>query len=750
MSLSAAARGAASLRRAYRPRRPRHWNKGAPTLPRLRLLRPALSKKEIMQMYLSNGRPLAEFAAELQQAYNRARARISLDDLREMEYLVRLSLRLERWGRYKIQNAWGPRQWLTGILFLTYHYAMELTNGHAIYHGTYDRIGKSALANSDTYQWKLTMHPPHWSYDHNQNHHPFTNITGVDHDLAFYLYRASGKQDWKPYHLLQVPLFISMIVWLDLFIAWLMATSIAQGSGKTYWQAYKEAWPGYFKRMKENYWDYPLQKLWRFPQVWIGNFVAKTLGNAHILAMVAVEHLNDGLCYFEPAANETRQQYFLRQIVSTMNFYTDQRHEDLFTKGVNIHLEHHLYPDLPVNHLREFSREIQDICVRHRVPYMAKPWLEAVKDTIRAVFHYSLPVGEGEGWLSLLRHPLRTLERVGRAIRQLQPIGEFRPIGVLPSRILQVDKQSAGPGVYLKIKVPGAVRNRNWAAGSYINVQFDINGKKEVRQYSLLQPGRSSNFYEIFVKRIPGGCVSNHVATLQKGARIAIIGEPHCEFTLAGYERPKVFLAGGAGITPILSMLEDLADQQFRGALRLFYFVSDPSQILLAGRLDRLQRRLPGLRLENCCSSLGQRISKPMLSAVARELSDAEYYLCAPGAFMQKATRWLGALKVKSGDIYQERFVQNAPLRKVRANSRKHRVQLVASGRQLIVSEGQSLLEALRAAGIEHPSGCEKGLCKACECAKLSGITVLDNRKNQQTLITPCVDQARSDLELAL
>ncbi len=79
-------------------------------------------------------------------------------------------------------------------------------------------------------------------------------------------------------------------------------------------------------------------------------------------------------------------------------------------------------------------------------------------------------------------------------------------------------------------------------------------------------------------------------------------------------------------------------------------------------------------------------------------------------------------------------------------DGKDHVIWFARSDVEIIVDGGTTLLEAARQAGVHIASGCERGLCRACVCNKLEGLTHLDEHKaSPDTRITTCNSLPRSD-----
>ncbi|MGV7219187.1 ferredoxin reductase [Bradyrhizobium sp. UFLA05-112] len=164
--------------------------------------------------------------------------------------------------------------------------------------------------------------------------------------------------------------------------------------------------------------------------------------------------------------------------------------------------------------------------------------------------------------------------------------------------------------------------------GSHIDVLVPIDGRPQLRSYSLVGPC-ADGLYRIAVKRVAssrGGSVG--MWRLKAGERLTIF-EPRNSFELS-YGRPDyLLLAGGIGITPIYTMA--LALKQTDANFRLLYAARSSSDLALA---DELARYI-GERLQRFVSEEGQRID--IGGEIAQLDARGELYVCGPFGMLEAA-----------------------------------------------------------------------------------------------------------------
>lgn len=244
----------------------------------------------------------------------------------------------------------------------------------------------------------------------------------------------------------------------------------------------------------------------------------------------------------------------------------------------------------------------------------------------------------------------------------------------------------------------------DWSAGAHVELSVDGFDRK----YSLCG---KDGAYEIAILREDGGRGgSRHLhAVLREGAEVKMRG-PSNLFRLDEAAPHHVLIAGGIGITPILAMADRL---RARGA---------PYALHYAGRarahmayLDRLQAD-HGTALHLYPGDEGARAD--LAAIVAALPPGAQIHACGP-------ERMIAALEdltadLPEGTLHFERFATAAALLDP-DREQPFQVALADSGFSLTVPRDATLLDTLRAAGVDVASDCCEGLCGSCEVAVLDG-----------------------------
>ncbi|MCM2257583.1 MAG: PDR/VanB family oxidoreductase [Vicinamibacteria bacterium] len=226
------------------------------------------------------------------------------------------------------------------------------------------------------------------------------------------------------------------------------------------------------------------------------------------------------------------------------------------------------------------------------------------------------------------------------------------------------------------------------------------------RRYSLTSSSRDLGRYEICVLRAtPGRGGSAHLHDqLRVGDRLSGNG-PFNAFPLRREARHSVFIAGGIGITPFFSMMEEL--ERLSRPFELHYAARSPAHFLPVPDRGGRTSRYPG----------GVGTNRMDVGALLEPLSpDADVYVCGPQRLIEAvraeaAAREWPARRVHFESFGARRDPADAPLA----------VHLAVSGTRLEVQPGTSLLDALLAAGVWAPYECRRGECASCVTEVLAG-----------------------------
>ena len=283
--------------------------------------------------------------------------------------------------------------------------------------------------------------------------------------------------------------------------------------------------------------------------------------------------------------------------------------------------------------------------------------------------------------------------------------------------------------------------------GSHIDVAVGSacsgQGTPALRQYSLCQGPQETDRYRIGVKREAnsrGGSQWMHEAVRE--GDVLHIGEPRDNFAPAKDAGFHLLVAGGIGITPMLSMALHL---HAKGApFRLEYFVRSMEHAAFAHALERAPFRasvgfqvgVPRERLEDAARDL----------VGARPTPSSHLYVCGPAPFMGVIERVSEGVWPQ-GAVHREFF--GAATGQQSADG-AFTLRLARSGKELQVPAGVPIVEVLEASGIPIETSCRQGACGTCMVAVLEGTPdhrdsfLLPDEQVEGRCIITCVSRSRS------
>ena len=276
--------------------------------------------------------------------------------------------------------------------------------------------------------------------------------------------------------------------------------------------------------------------------------------------------------------------------------------------------------------------------------------------------------------------------------------------------------------------------------GAHIAVQTPSGA---VRQYSLVGDGEASDHYCIAIKREAesrGGSTSM-IDSAEVGTPLTI-SEPKNDFEM-DENHCYLFIAAGIGITPIYSMAKRAEEE---GAdFRLIYLARTPET---APYLEQLQDEF-GDRVQPHFT-MGEPDNRHDFWDDFERPGQELVYCCGPKGLIEEIQDVSGHWP--EGAV---RFEDFKPVEVIRPDDTAFDVTLTKSGKTLTVAADQSILEAMRDAGMATVSSCESGTCGTCKTRLLSGdvdhrdLVLRDDEKEDYIMI--CVSRAASgSLELDL
>lgn len=299
----------------------------------------------------------------------------------------------------------------------------------------------------------------------------------------------------------------------------------------------------------------------------------------------------------------------------------------------------------------------------------------------------------------------------------------------------------------------------DWFAGQYLTLALDTPHGTIRRAYTIASSPNQTRYLEITVKREADGIGSAFLHDhIRKGSLLNIIG-PAGTFTFDGQDAPGIVLiAGGVGITPMMSKIRSLLEQAWEHPVWLIYAVQTLDQVIFVNELKLLRDRHPNFQImlvptevtsanwKGARGFLTGQIIRDFIPGIATQ----RVHLCGPTPMMKAVLKMLRALGVAEDNLFTESF---GSIPADTGSDSGEEVQLVfkRSNRSVIARRGESMVRVAEANGIAIDYSCRSGECGSCRCKVLEGDvtmppgTSLSRKEIAKGQILACVARAVSN-----
>ncbi len=205
--------------------------------------------------------------------------------------------------------------------------------------------------------------------------------------------------------------------------------------------------------------------------------------------------------------------------------------------------------------------------------------------------------------------------------------------------------------------------NLEFLPGQYVNIA--VPGTGHTRSYSMSSgPGR--RLLSFLVRIVPGGAISGYLTERARiGDRLELTGPMGC-FYLRELTRPALLLAGGTGLAPLLSMLEQLARRPAGQPVRLLYGVTSDQDLVHLDTLEAFADTVGGFTFDHCVADPASTARNTgfvtgLLDRPALYDGDADVYLCGPPPMVEAVRAHIGSLGVTPAGFHYEKFTPAVP-----------------------------------------------------------------------------------------
>lgn len=274
----------------------------------------------------------------------------------------------------------------------------------------------------------------------------------------------------------------------------------------------------------------------------------------------------------------------------------------------------------------------------------------------------------------------------------------------------------------------------DYSAGAHI--EFDL-GDAGKPCYSLVDWPDACDDYTIAVQREEagdGGSKAMHRLSVGQVVEVAL---PKNNFELIGGDEPILLLAGGIGITPLISMATQLQNQG--RAFELHYSARNATRMAFAETLEKAFDQSVFLYYDD---------ANPLdlVTLMNTQAVNTVVYLCGPRGMIDAARNTAIEAGIDEASIHIELFSSA----ETQDGDTAFEVEVSNTGQIINVAANQSIIEALESAGIDVMYDCQRGDCGICQCDVISGtpdhrdVVLSDEEKASGKVMQICVSRAKT------
>ena len=304
--------------------------------------------------------------------------------------------------------------------------------------------------------------------------------------------------------------------------------------------------------------------------------------------------------------------------------------------------------------------------------------------------------------------------------------------------------------------------------GQFLTLDIEPGGKRTRRSYTIASTPTRPECLEITVKREDMGLVSRYLHDEVKPGSHLRLSAPAGRFTFTGVERNSIVLiAAGVGITPMMSVVRYLTDQNWEGEIFLMLSFRRHKDFIFFREIEELEERHRNLHLEVTLSrpegdwsGPKGRIGKELIANFVPDATTRLFHICGPEPMMRDVQTMLDELGVPKEQVKIEAF--GTVKRKPKADAASGAGPLVSDATVTFASVGKSaplppdepILDVADSIGVEIDNACRSGTCGSCKVKLVSGKVsmecedALTREEKTQGVILACQAISLGDVEV--
>lgn len=327
----------------------------------------------------------------------------------------------------------------------------------------------------------------------------------------------------------------------------------------------------------------------------------------------------------------------------------------------------------------------------------------------------------------------------------------------------------------------------NFLPGQFITVTINPKGVPVKRSYTIASSPTHRDYCEITVKHEEKGTVSHYLHTEVHIGELLQFTAPSGKFTFTeAHAESAVFIAGGVGVTPMMSAIRYLTDRSWKGDIFFFFTCKSEGDIIFREEIAYLQKRYSNLHVCILLEVAGTnaadnfitgRITKEILAERVPDIITRMIHICGPPPMMDAVKKMLDELKVPKEMVMTEVFAGPPPKPKTvsptpdengkspvddkvakpsapEQGEKTGVVTFAKSNKTAVLTPDKSILEASEEVGVNIDYSCRLGTCGICKVKLNSGKVTMavedalteDDKANN--MILACQAKATEDVSV--
>ncbi len=331
-------------------------------------------------------------------------------------------------------------------------------------------------------------------------------------------------------------------------------------------------------------------------------------------------------------------------------------------------------------------------------------------------------------------------------------------------RVAEIYQETPDVKTFRLIACHGGPLPFNYLPGQFLTLTLPVGEKSIKRSYTISSSPTQGYYCEVTIKGEEKGAGSRYMHDKIKEGDALEVHAPSGKFIFTGKEADDIVLiAGGVGITPMMSITRALTDMGWKGDIYFIVACRDPEHFIFESELKILQKRHSNLHLHVAMSRIEKdinsyhrgRLSKKSLAEWVPDIASRRIHICGAPAMMDSTKQMLAELGVPKDQIHSENFgslhkprvkaterekakntATTAPVpdegftestaTEAADNKTTATVNFATSGKTTVLEPDETILDASDRIEVEIDNSCRVGMCGMCTVKLLSGQVTME------------------------